>query len=155
MTQELEASRFTGLLDVKTGELLAPTVDNAARVIQAARAMKANVNEIVREATAFLVEVSAHRGTKTLHGEDETVTLSGGTTVDYDPSDLIEALTEAGCPVDRINAAVIAHVTYKVDRAVLRQLAAANEDYKAAIELAEREIEKPYSATVTLRRQSG
>src|SRR6185369_17083181 len=150
VTQELEASRFTGLLDVKTGELLEPTVDNAARVIESARAMKSNVNEIVKEATAFLVEVSTHRGTKTLHGEHETVTLSGGTGTDYDAGDLMELLADAGCPEERINAAVTATVTYKVDRAVLRQLAAANPDYRAAIELAAREIEKPYSASVTL-----
>jgi hypothetical protein len=41
-----------------------------------------------------------------------------------------------------------------VNRAVLRQLAAANPDYRAAIELAEHEIEKPYRATVKLRRNT-
>lgn len=152
MTSDLD--KYTGLLDVRTGEILPATVGNAARVINAARAMKANVNEIVREATAYLVAESEHQGTKTLHGENETVTISGGTGTDYDPSDLIDALREAGCPEQRIDQAVVTEITYKVDRAVLRQLAGANPDYKAAIELAQREVEKPYQATVKLRRQT-
>ncbi len=146
--------QYTGLLDVRTGELLEPTLPNIARVIESARAMKANVNQIVYEATLAAVAMSEMRGTKTLHGEGETITVSGGTGMDYDPSDLIEALLAAGCPQDRIDSAVIAQVTYKVDRSVLRQLAGANEDYKAAIELAEREVERPYRVSVKLRRQS-
>jgi hypothetical protein len=152
MTTELQP--YTGLLDVQTGELLEPTVGNAARVISAARAMKQHVNEIVNEATAYLVALSEHQGTKTLHGEGETITITGGTSVDYDPADLRDALEAAGCPEDRINAAVETIITYKVNRAVLRQLAAANPDYRAAIELAEHEIEKPYRATVKLRRNT-
>ncbi len=152
MTTDLD--QFTGLLDVQTGELLPATVGNAARVIQAARVMKANVNEIVNEATAFLVRQSEQQGTKTLHGDKETVTVSGGPGIDYQPQDLIDALREAGCPESRIGQAVVQEVSYKVDRAVLRQLASANPDYKAAIELAELEVEKPYRASVKLRRNS-
>lgn len=152
MSTDLE--QFTGLLDVQTGELLPATVSNAARVINAARAMKSNVNQIVQEATAWLVRESEQRGTKTLHDDHETVTISGGLSVEYDPHDLVEALQLAGCPQDRIDQAVVTEISYKVDRSVLRQLAAANPDYRAAIELAEREIEKPYRATVKLRRQT-
>ncbi len=148
---ELEA--YTGLLDVRTGELLEPTVPNAANVIEEARVMKASLNEIVAEATRFLVHLSEQRGTKTLHAENVTVTVTGGTGTDNDPGDLMEALALAGCPEDRINAAVHAEVVYKVDRAVLRQLAGANEDYRAAIELAERTVERPYRASVKVRRQ--
>lgn len=148
-----ELQQWTGLLDVQTGELLPATVSNAARVLQAARAMKRHVDEIVREATEYLAAESARQGTKTLHDGDETVTLTGGTTVEYDPGDLMEALAMAGCPAERIDQAVVATVTYKVDRAVLRQLAAANPEYKAAIDLAAREVEKDYRASVKLRRQ--
>lgn len=139
---------WQGLLDVQTGELLPATVDNAARVLNAARAMKEHVNLIIKETTAYLAEESARRGTKTLHHDDYTVTLTGGTTLDYDPQDLMEALRVAGCPEERIEEAVVAHITYRVNRAVLRQLSAANPDYKAAIDLATREIEKPYQAKV-------
>lgn len=151
---ELEIREFTGLLDVQTGELLPANVDNAARVLQAARAMKAHVNHIVEEATAYLVRVSEHQGTKTLHGGAETVTITGGTSVEYDEADLIDTLLSAGCPQERIDAAVKRTIVYKVDRAVLRQLAAANPDYKAAIELSERMVDKPFRASVKLRRQS-
>jgi hypothetical protein len=72
-----DLTTYQGLLDVQTGELLEPTVGNAARCISAARAMKQHVNEIVNEATAYLVALSEHQGTKTLHGEGETITVTG------------------------------------------------------------------------------
>lgn len=147
-------SVYQGLLDVRTGELLEPTVDNAARVIHSARALKNQATEIVNEATAYLVEESTRQGTKTLHGEDETVTLTGGLSVDYDAVELIEGLTEVGCPSNRIDQAVVQVVTYKVDRSVLRQLSAANPDYRTAIELAEVQVEKPHRASVKLRKQT-
>lgn len=153
MSTDLEI-QYGGLLDIQTGEVLPATIDNAARVLHAARATKEHVNAIVTEATAYLVRESAHQGTKTLRGEDETVTVSGGETVEYDAHDLMEALRLAGCPEDRIERAVVAEITYKVDRSVLRQLAAANADYKAAIQLAERTVEKPYRASVKLRRNT-
>lgn len=152
MTQEV--AQYVGLLDVQTGELLPLKVENAARVINAARAMKANVNQIVNEATAYLVDMSMEQGTKTLHDGGETVTITGGPSLDYDPVELRRELEVAGCPENRISAAIIETVSYKVDRSVLRQLAAANPDYKAAIERAELEVEKPYRASIKLRRQT-
>ncbi len=149
MTDMIEPVRE--LIDVETGEALPATVSNAARVIVVARAMKARVNQIVNDATEYLVGESIHQGTKTLHADGETVTISGGSTVDYDPTDLLEALREAGCPEERLNQAVITEISYKVDRAVLRQLAAANPDYRAAIESAELEVDRPYRASVKLR----
>lgn len=145
---------YQGLLDVQTGELLEPSIGNAARVISAARAMKQHVNQIVNEATDYLVSLSEHQGTKTLHGDGETVTVTGGTSTDYDAADLRDALEAAGCPEDRINAAIRTEITYKVDRAVLKQLAAANADYRAAIELAERTVEKPFRVSLKLRRNT-
>lgn len=152
MTTELSA--YQGLLDVRTGELLEPTVENAERVIVAARAMKAQVNEIVTEATAFLAEESARRGTKTLHGEGVTVTLTGGPGIDYDPTELRRELEFAGCPEDRIEAAVVMEVSYKINRSVLSQLAGANPEYKAAIQRAELEVDRPYRASIKLRRNT-
>ena len=152
MSQELQ--QYTGLLDIQTGEILPATVGNAARVISAARAMKQHVNEIVREATAYLVDESTRRGIRTLHDDQETVTITGGPTVDYDPMVLMANLEEVDCPPDRIAAAITTEVTYKVNRAVLKQLASANPDYATAIELAEREVERDYRATIKLRRQT-
>lgn len=138
----------SGFLDVQTGELLPATVTNAARVIDSCRVMKDRVNDLVTEATAYLAHEAAIQGTKTLHGGERTVVLTGGPADEYDPQDLMEALRAADCPEDRIEQAVVATITYKVNRSVLRQLAAANPDYKAAIELARREVDKPWRASV-------
>lgn len=143
-----ELSVITELLDVETGEVLPATIDNAATVLHAARVMKQKIDGVIRAATDYLAAESAHRGTKTFHSGKTTVSLTGGITIEYDAIDLMEALMLAGCPSDRINEAVTEEITYKVNRSVLRQLAAANPDYKAAIELAEREIEKQWRASV-------
>jgi hypothetical protein len=147
-----DLTKFQGLPDVETGELLEPTIGNAARVLVAARAKVNQIHAIVQEATEFLVEMSEHQGTKTLHGDDETVKLNGGPTVDYDHERLRDELWAAGCPTSRIDAALPATVTYKANRSVLRQLAGANPKYRAAIERAQIEVEKPYRASVKLRR---
>ena len=138
----------TELLDVQTGEVLPATVGNAARVIQAARDMKTRIQEVIEAATAYLVAESQHAGTKTLHAGAQTVTLTGGSLVEYDATDLMGLLRDAGCPEARIDEAVVATVEYKVDRSVLRQLAAANPDYAAAIDLAGRVVQKPMRASV-------
>ncbi len=138
----------TTLVNVLTGEQLPATVENAATVLEAAREMKTRLNHVIEAATLYLVAESAVRGTKTLNSGDVSVTLTGGATVDYDATDLMEALHAADCPVDRIAQAVEQIVSYKINRAVLRQLAAANPDYAAAIELAAHTVEKPYRAAV-------
>lgn len=153
MSTDLARPELTGLLDVTTGELLPATIANAARVIASARAMKQHIQQVIAEATAYLAAESELQGTKTLHGGDETVELKGGRIIEYDAVDLMDALRLAGCPENRIEQAVVATITYKVDRSILRQLAAANDDYKAAIELAASEVDRPYQATVKLRRQ--
>ena len=138
----------TSLLNISTGEILPATVDNARIVLEVAREIEANIRQVKAAATAFLVEESRRQGTKTLRTADGVVELSGGPSVEYDPVDLMEALREAGCPEERISAAVEETISYKVNRSVLRQLVAANQDYKAAAELAERPVEKRWSASV-------
>ncbi len=136
------------LVNVETGERLPATVENAATVLEAARTMKERLNDVIHDATMWLVSLSAERGTQTFHAGDVTLSLSGGSGVDYDAEALVDTLTEAGCPQDRIEQAVTAVVSYKVNRAVLKQLAVANPDYAAAIELAEVPVVRPYRASV-------
>lgn len=152
MTTDLVTAEPGGLLNVETGELLPATVENAATALIACRNMKQRVNDLVAETTAFLVAEAERRGTKTLHGDTETITLTGGIGDEYDAVDLMELLRSAGCPEDRVEAAVTTEITYKVNRSVLKQLAV-NKDYKAAIDLARREVERPYRASVKARRQ--
>jgi hypothetical protein len=151
-TTELAEIVPTELVNVETGEALAPTVENVPAVLEAARAMKERLQGVIEAATAVVLEASRVHGTKTFHTGDADVVLSGGPAVEYDPEALADCLREAGCPEDRINEVVKAEISYKVDRSVLRQLVGANPDYRAAAELASREIEKPYRASVKAKR---
>lgn len=153
MTEIARVERV-GLLNVETGELLEPTIDNAAAALIAARNMREKIHDITAEITAYAVELAEERGTKTLHGEAETLTLSGGVTDEYDAQVLEDLLRTAACPEDRIRAAITEEITYKVNKSVLKQLAGANPNYKAAIELSRREVEKPYRASVKTRRST-
>lgn len=148
MNAELALLLPDELVNVETGERLPATIDNAVIVLEAAREMKRKLGAVIAETTAFLVSQSEVRGSKTFHSTEGTLTLSGGPSSEYDPADLMEGLREAGCPEDRIEEAVVAEVTYKVNRSVLRQLAGANLKYADAIDAAERVIERPYRASV-------
>lgn len=136
------------ILDPVTGEALARTVENAAVVLEWARAAKDRLNDLIADATSIVIEESRVRGGKTFHLDGAKVTLSGGPGVEYDPQALREALRAADCPEDRIDALIKTEVIEKVDRSVLRQLTGANDDYKAASELAELPSFKNYSAKV-------
>jgi hypothetical protein len=136
------------LPDLRTGEALPATPDNAARVRLAAAEIINQMRAVQALCDEVLGEEARRLGTKTLHLDGHKVVLTGGKTVDIDPVELQENLRSVNCPEDRINAAVKTTVIYKVDRAVVRQLAAANEDYKMAIELASVEVEKPWKASV-------
>jgi len=153
MSTELErVDQTPSLLNPETGELLEPTIDNAAAVILACRNVKQRANELVDEATLFAVYEAERLGKKTLHGETETLVVTGGASTEYDAIELMELLREVGCPEGRIEEAVVETRTYKVNRAVLAQLAGANAQYKAAIELAKREVDKPFRAQIKTRR---
>jgi sulfur carrier protein ThiS len=140
------------LLNPETGELLEATVDNAAAVILAARRVKGRANELIDEATAFALYEAERLGKKTLHGENETLVVAGGASTEYDEQTLMELLRDVGCPEQRIAEAVTEEITYKVNRSVLNQLAGANPQYKAAIELAKREVDRPFRVSVKSRR---
>lgn len=134
-------------LDVSTGEVLPATPENAAAVIEAARNLKARCDQAIRDATSILVEESRRQGRKTFDA-GRRVEVSGGSKTVYDPLELAEALREAGVPEGRIDEAVSQEFTYKIDRSVLKQLAAANPDYAAAIESASRVEEESFKVAL-------
>jgi hypothetical protein len=136
------------LVDVESGELLPATVPNAARILLSARTMKAKLNAVVAETTDWLVEESRRLGSKTLRDGGAEITLSGGDTIDYDPERLARNLRAVGCPEDRIDEAIVATVSYKINRSVLRSIASANPDYREAIRVSEIPAAKPYRASV-------
>lgn len=135
-------------LDVSTGEVLPATPQNAAAVIAAARDLKSRCDQAIRDATRILVDESRRQGKKTFEAGGLRIELSGGPKTVYDAADLAEALREAGVPEERIDEAVKQEFTYKIDRAVLKQLAAANPAYAAAIEAAGRVEEDSFKAAL-------
>jgi hypothetical protein len=138
----------TELVDVRTGEFLPATLENAAHVLLVAREMKSKITDVIRDTEAFLANESRTQGTKTFHTDFGKVELKGGESVEYDPHDLEQALREAGCPEPRIRAVVVESVSYSVDRRILRQLVAANPEYAAAAERASRRVESRLTASV-------
>jgi hypothetical protein len=134
-----------GELIAPTGEVLPATTENAHYVLSTAREWKLRLNEVIERASAFLSDESRRLGTKTIHTEAGDLTASGGVAVEIDADALEDLLREAGCPENRIREVCVEEVvrSVKVDRRVLRQLTASNEDYRAAAEMASREFEKP------------
>lgn len=134
--------------DVLTGEVLPATPENAARALEAARAVKRQMDDVIYAVTEYVLAESRTAGTKTIATPAGKLTLTGGAQVVYEGQELSEALRAAGCPEDRVDAAVQAEVRYKVNQRVLAQLASANPAYAAAIRLVERTEPKPYRVSV-------
>jgi hypothetical protein len=120
----------------QTGEVLdltdAPAVGRALRDV---RRLKQQLDEARRILEDALVEESRRVGTKTLHLGSVLAIVYGGEKVEWDVEELWK-LRDAGLPEERLTALIKTEVTYKVDAAVARQIAAANPDYRAIIERA-------------------
>jgi hypothetical protein len=138
-------------LMLPSGEIVPATRESAAAVIVAANDAKRRLTEMIHAAHAWLAEESARQGTKTFHTDYGKLTISGGASVEYDPEVLGEELRRAGCPEERVNAAIRTTVTYKVDLRVLRQLTAANPAYQRAAAAAARTVEKALRVEVKSR----
>lgn len=105
----------------------------------------------LREAKSVLTSAVAHecqrQGTKTLHLEGVTVELSGGSKTEYDVS-VLEKLRDLGLPEDRFTALVVPTVTYKVNAAEAKRIAAANAEYAQVIAEARSVVEFPARVSV-------
>lgn len=136
------------LLDVVTGEVLPATTENAHRALSTIKQMEARLRDAKAVVTDFLIEESQRQGTKTFHTPDGDLVLTGGVGTEIDAQTLAQLLREEGCPEERVDEVVVAEISYKVNRSVLRQLTGANPNYKAAADLATHEVEKPYRVSV-------
>jgi hypothetical protein len=67
MTTDLAVIVPENLLDVRTGELVEATPQNAAELLFAAREMRAKMMGLVKDCEAVLIDESRRQGTKTLH----------------------------------------------------------------------------------------
>lgn len=124
------------LIDLKTGEVLEPTPENAAPLLARLREYRQDLQLAIRACEAVIIDESARTGTKTLTLGGVDLEVYGGSEVEWDHGGLRAALEDAGCPDERIDALIQQTVTFKVDRRVERQLSGANPKYAQAIEAA-------------------
>lgn len=135
------------LLDVRTGELVEATPDKAAELLVAMRQFKAQILDAVKACEYVLLEESQRQGTKTLRLQNVAAVVSGGSELDWD-LDVLGELRAAGLPEERFNELVVATVTYRVNAAVAKQLAAANPIYASVIERARGTVERPWRVSI-------
>jgi hypothetical protein len=135
------------LVDIRTGELVPATPEKAVELLGVAREMRGRLLDLVKDCEAVILEASRRQGTKTLHFEDATATVTGGSDLDWD-LDVLRELLAKGLPDARFNELVVATVTYKVDARVAKQLEAANPAYAAVIARARSRVEKPWRVSI-------
>ncbi len=147
MSTDLALPLPTELVDVRTGELLPATPQNAIDLLAAAREMRGRILSLVKDCEAILLEESRRQGTKTLRLGDTTATVTGGSDLEWDLETLLE-LRDLGLPEDRYDELVVARVEFKVDARVAKQLEASNEAYAAVIDRARTRVERPFRVSV-------
>lgn len=135
------------LVDMRTGEMLEATPENAVELIVYARDMRSRLLNLVKDCEAVLLEASRIQGTKTLHLEHATATITGGSDLNWD-LDQLARLLAVGLPDERYNELVVPTITYKVSAAIAKQLEAANPAYAEIIASARSRVEKPWRVTV-------
>lgn len=131
------------------GLVVSPTSTNeVAEALGSVREAKRLLDEARGELERILAEEAQRQGTKTLHLDRATVSITGGPETDYD-IEVLERLLDAGLPQDRYDELVKTRIEYRVDRNVIRQLrGSGNPDYEAIIENAASEVERPYRVSV-------
>ena len=132
-----------------TGQLLDLTSPlEVAGALRDLRDVKRQLDELRSFLEGVLRLEAQRQGTKTLHLGSLDAVVSGGIRREYDAELLTVLLREAGLPEERISEAIVETVSYKVNQLVLKQLAGANADYAAAIELAQTFVDAPWRVTV-------
>lgn len=133
--------------DVLTGEVLPATPANAHKALTAVKEMEAKLRMVKAAVLDYIIEESRRQGTKTFNVDGGKIELSGGPSTEIDGQSLAQLLLDAGMPQDRVSEIVIEEISYKVNRAKLKQATSANPDYQAAAELCTHEVEKPWRAS--------
>lgn len=134
--------------DPVTGELLdlsdAPA---AAQFIANVKTLEERLRELRRFAERTIVEESRRLGKKTFTIGTAKIVIGGGPATEYDVEILTE-LVAAGLPEERFLEVVPLVCEYKPKAADLKQLASANETYKAIIDRARKTVEKPHNVRI-------
>ena len=137
-----------------TGELV--PLDEPARVARALhelRELAGLIAEGRRICEQALADEAARQGTKTLHLDGATATVSGGDRLQWDLDKLAELL-EAGLPDERYEELVRTTVTVKVDGNTARRIeAAGNPTYSRIIDEARSYEPGPIRVTVSVAKE--
>ena len=149
MSTDLELHVPDELLDVRTGELLPATVENAAELLFAAREMRAKILTLVRDCESVLLADSRRLGTKTIHfaGEPQASPAARNSSGTWTSSPNCSTRTSR-CLARRWDELVITSVITRVDARVAAQLASANPVYASVIERAKSYADKPWRVSV-------
>ena len=111
------------------------------RLLAEIRDLEGKLRDVKGALTEALSQEFSRQGTKTLAIDGVKAELRGGTEIVWD-IEILERLRDLGLPEERMDELVKAEVTYRVNTAVAKQLAAANPDYAAVIERAKTLIPK-------------
>ncbi len=148
-----ELALSSGLLDIRSGELIDPTdAPRVAALLADVREHARQLTELRRACEQALAEEARRQGTKTLRFEGVEAVVSGGEASElvWDIEEL-QKLLDAGLPSERFEALVRETVEYRVNAAVAKQIAAANDEYAAIVERARSYRDKPVYVTVRQR----
>jgi len=144
---EIAVAAPAELVDIRDGSLVPATPENAAELLTVVREMRNRMLGLVKDCEAVLLEESQRQGTKTLHLSGGTATVTGGSELAWDVSELTRLLA-AGLPAERYDELVTETVSYKVNAAVAKQLEAANDLYGEIIRAARSYVDKPWRVSV-------
>ena len=142
-----------GILNPFTGELVPrddlPAIAGAMEML---RERRNSINAVLSEFTQAVILQSVLAGTKTIHLDDCTLTVSADHEIEWNHEMLYNELTNAGLPPQRVTELVQITVSYKVNASVAKQIAGANPAYRQIIEAAQTKV--PKTQYVTVRRGS-
>jgi hypothetical protein len=145
VTETETSERF--LPDLRTGEQLPATPENAAAIIVAVKSTRRLLTQAVEMATEILVEEARRQGTRTLHVGGEKIELGPDYEIEWDVTKLAE-LKDAGLSEDRYRELVVEVVSFKVNAAVAKQVAGVDPEYARIVEEARRRVPKRVYASV-------
>lgn len=133
-----------------TGEVV--SLENEVQCVQALAALR-NFESQVKEAKGILTQAIVDRsrvlGSKTIYLPDGSkAEIRGGPESVYDVTEIEENLRALGIPEERLREIIIEEVSYKLSVREAKRAAAANEDYAAVIENAQKTEEKPFYVSI-------
>lgn len=132
-----------------TGELVdLRNPADVADALEQLREEKARLDQLRALLEDVLRLEGRRQGTKTLHLGHCDAVISGGSRTDYDIPELNRLLEDAGLPMERLGKLIVTTVTYKVNAAVAKQLAAANMTYAIALEQTKTVTPAPWRVTI-------